>query len=47
MSKIGSDITWGKSRARRAPDAVPNSGRFGWYALEAKLAGQDTEGKLE
>ena len=47
MSKIGSDTTWAKSRARPASDAVPNSGRCGWDALEAKLACQDTKGKLE
>ena len=46
MLKIGSDTTWAKSGARPPPDAVPNSGRCGWDALEAKLAGQDTEGKL-
>jgi hypothetical protein len=33
--------TWAKSRARTAPDAVPNSGRCGWDALEAKLACRD------
>jgi hypothetical protein len=49
MSKIGWDTTWAKSRARSALDAVLNSGRCGWDALEAKLAcqDQDTEGKLE
>jgi hypothetical protein len=47
MSKIDSDTTWAKSRARSALDAVPNFGRCGWDALEAKLACHDTEGKLE
>jgi len=36
-----------KSRAKLALDAVPNSGHCGWAALEAKLACQITEGKLE
>jgi hypothetical protein len=44
MSRIGSDIIYAKSRARSALDAVPNSGRCGWGALEAKLACQDTTG---
>ena len=47
MSKIGSDTTSAKSRARSALDAVPNSGRCGWDALEANLVCQDTKGKLE
>jgi hypothetical protein len=47
MSKIALDTTSAKSRARSALDAVPNYGRRGWDALEAKLACQDTEGKLE
>ncbi len=43
MPKIGSDTTWGKSRARSGLDAFPNFRRYGWGAYEGKLACQYTD----
>src|ERR1700733_14708379 len=45
MSKIGSDTTWAKSRAK--PRRGSESGCCGGGRLENKLACQDTKGDLE
>src|SRR5580700_10781990 len=39
MSKIGSDTTWAKSRARPAPDAILNSGTLRMGGVRSNLGG--------